>query len=1319
MKKSFQISIDTGGTFTDCIATDNFGTEYRTKILSNSTIRGEVIEHIAGNKFKVKQSWQLKRDILTDYLFLILGQTFRARVKAFDVENSILEIDQYLPQTLHNQLFSFALTANEEAPILGARLITETSLHEQFPEIQMRIGSTKGTNALLELKGAKTVFVVTKGFKDLLVIGNQARPDIFALNIIRPEPLHDIVLEIDEQIDFEGKVIEEINVKYVDKTIQLLKNQGVESVAICLKNAYRNNIHEKKLQELFLQHFKFINISTELSGQIKFVNRAETTVVNAYLSPIISNYLQKITDKLPNQDLKVMTSAGSLVRSDAFYPKDSLFSGPAGGVVGASVIAKQAGYQNFIAFDMGGTSTDVARYDGQFEYQFSQKIGNAHIFSPSLAIETVAAGGGSICSYDGYKLSVGPESAGSSPGPACYGAGGPLTITDVNLLLGRLDATQFSIPIFPEKAEERLLDILQIADNQMSRDEILEGFRAIANEKMADTVRKISISKGHDTTDYALVAFGGAGGLHACGIADLLNIKTILLPKDAGILSAFGISKAKIERFAEASLIQIFDEIFCKNLFQTFEKLENEVVLKLENDGVLSDNIQFKNHFLYLRFKGQDSSLEIEWSDYEEVINKFKEKYVSIYGHWVENRAIEIESIRVIACEKVESDNAGRQFHCGSDPVSVETEKYFPKPSHFIKSFVKNGYKSIPVFIRENLKSGAKIKGFALLLDRFSATVIEEGWEFILDENGTGRITTVARNEVSSNGTSRIGLQIFDDSRNAIGRHFVSSYSNSNIYAELELFTNRFMSIAENMGVLLQRTSLSVNVKERLDFSCALLDAEAELIANAPHIPVHLGSLGVCVRNVLQYIKIEKGDVVITNHPKYGGSHLPDVTLISSVYSIDNQLIGYVVNRCHHSEIGGIRPASMPPNSTNLAEEGVVIPPIYLVKNGEIRWEEITQILTTAKYPTRSLQENLADLNAALAANRNGEIALQNLVVQHGLEKVHFYMNRLKTYSTEKMKQRLLEFGKGVYKAEEFLDKHLTPQPPLLEERGSIRPIAPPLFKERGLGGEVLRVKVQISENQHLIDFIGSSKTHSGNLNANISIVNSVVVYVLRLLLDEKIPLNDGILKAVKIIIPEDSILNPDFSEDPEKCPAVVGGNVELSQRLTDTLLKAFGIVACSQGTMNNFLFGNDTFGYYETICGGSGAGNGFHGTSGVHTHMTNTRITDPEVMELRYPVYLKRFEIRENSGGKGLHNGGNGIIREIEFLENVEVSLIRQHQEQEPYGLEGGKNGKVGSHLLKKKDGTSFSENEFSAEKGDILTIYTPGGGGFGSIDS
>lgn len=1255
MQKTFNISIDTGGTFTDCVASDNDGNQYRYKILSNSSLRGEIIEQINLHTFKVKSSWFLKRDILAGYAFTLFNHNFQAQVVSFDIESNTLTINQPLPELLGSQVLSFALTAFEEAPVLGARLITQTGLKEAFPPIQIRIGSTKGTNALLEMKGAKTAFLVTKGFKDLLVIGNQSRPDIFALNIVRPEPLYSEVVEVNEQIDKDGNVLESIDVSTLEEQAKRLKDKGILAIAVCLKNAYRNNIHEKKVQEILLKYFKYVNISTELSKQIKFLNRAETTVVNAYLSPIINTYINNISAQIPDKHFKVMTSAGSLVNAHHFHPKDSLLSGPAGGVVGAAYISKVSGFDKIVTFDMGGTSTDVARYDGNFDYQFSQKIGNGQIFSPSLAIETVAAGGGSICSFDGFKLSVGPESAGSMPGPACYGAGGDLTITDVNLLLGRLDIQQFSIPVFPKKAAEKLQELLaKIAEKtgvEPDKEEILEGFRAIANEKMADTVRKISIAKGYSIHDYALVAFGGAGGLHACGIANLLNINTILLPKDAGLLSAFGIDKAQVERFSERSVLEIFNEKLNNYLTELFKQAEDEVISTLRNDGVEASTIRFKSHSLYLRFKGQDSTIEIAWQNFDAILATFKAKYTAIFGHWIDNRSIELESIRVNAYESSEKELL---------EAAAIFEEYFPKANHSVKAFFNKQWQNVPVYFRNQLDNGAIIKGFALLLDPFSTTVIEQGWTLKIDSHGTAIIqkeaVAVIDNEIDNQET------------------------------QLELFTNRFMTIAENMGLLLQRTALSVNVKERLDFSCALLDAEGELIANAPHIPVHLGSLGVCVRSVLKYINIDKGDVVVTNHPKFGGSHLPDITLISSVYSFDNQLIGYVVNRCHHSEVGGVRPASMPPYSKNLAEEGIVIPPMYLVKNGEMRWDAIKELLLSGEYPTRAIEENLADLNAALAANRNGEEALQALVQEHSLSKVHFYMNRLKTYSESRMREKLQQFGQGVYQAEEFLDNH-----------------------------EPLKVQVNIRENSCTIDFTGSAKTDIGNLNANIAIVNSVVIYVLRLLLNEKIPLNDGILKAVELIIPEKSILNPDYPDNPKDCPAVVGGNVELSQRLTDTLLKAFGIVACSQGTMNNFLFGNKTFGYYETICGGSGAGEGFDGTSGVHTHMTNTRITDAEIMELRYPVYLNRFEIREGSAGKGKYKGGDGIIREVTFLEDVEVSLLRQHLSTQPYGLNGGNAGASGKHLLTRTDGTVTSDNEITAHAGDKLTIWTPGGGGFG----
>lgn len=1260
MSVHYNVSIDTGGTFTDCIATDSEGKIYRKKILSNGTLRGQALALVSENSLKIKESWFLSKDILAGYQLYSLDQSFESKVVSYDYKEKILTLELPIPTDLIGK--NFALTAFEEAPVLGARLITETALHEAFPSIELRVGSTKGTNALLELKGAKTAFLVSQGFKDLLVIGNQARPDIFAMKIERPEPLYALVEEVSEVIDANGEVLQAIDITQIDKLIQKLKSAEIESIAICLKNSYRNSIHEIALKEALSPYFEFVHISTELSSQIKFQQRAETTVVNAYLAPVIHRYLSNIASKVGEGNMKVMTSAGSLVRYDAFHPKDSLFSGPAGGVVGASKVAQKAGIHQFIAFDMGGTSTDVARYDRELEYQFVQKIGNTQIFSPALAIETVAAGGGSICTYDGYKLSVGPESAGSWPGPACYGAGGPLAITDVNLLLGRLDSTQFGIPVFVDGAKKRLEEILSgIEKNTGTRpqaEEILEGFRAIANEKMAETVRKISIAKGYATTDYALVAFGGAGGLHVCGIAELLGISKILLPLDAGLLSAYGISQAQVERFAEASVLEVYDENLDKELDKKYQDLATKAMIELKKDGIETHQSYIKHRYIYLRLKGQDASLEIEWEGFEKSIQTFEEKYRQIYGHWTENRAIEVENIRLIAAQKQDTFEETNQ---------VILEKKQAIPSHTIKAWVEGQWQEVPVFLREQLEEGSVITGFALLLDRFSTTVIEKGWELQLSNNGSAILTKVDTNVQEKIASSEQDI------------------------TQLELFTNRFMSIADNMGVLLQRTSLSVNVKERLDFSCALLDHNAELIANAPHIPVHLGSLGVCVRKLLAQVTLEKGDIVITNHPKFGGSHLPDVTLIAPVYTKQgDQLIGYVVNRCHHSEIGGIRPASMPPDAKNLAEEGVVITPVFLSKNGKIDWTEITDLLQNAPYPSRAVAENLADLNAALASIKNGELALQQLVQEHSLERVHYYMNLLKLYSADKMQERLSEFPNGDYHAVELLDDDTR-----------------------------LEVNMTLKNGRCAIDFTGTSGVHKGNLNANEAIVNSVVIYVLRVLLQSNIPLNDGLLRVAELVIPNNTLLSPIFSENPEECPAVVGGNVELSQRLTDTLFKAFGIMACSQGTMNNTLFGNDSFGYYETICGGSGAGNGFDGTSGVHTHMTNTRITDPEILEKRYPVRLESFGIREGSGGQGKYRGGNGITRTFLFLEPVKLSILTQHRKYAPYGLNGGESGECGEQYILKPSGKEIrlaGVDGAELEIGDRLIMKTPGGGGYGS---
>ncbi len=1287
----FLIAIDTGGTFTDCIAKDNLGNIYTCKVLSNSTLRGSIEKWVDSKTIKVKNNWRIEKDIFKNYEFRFINLPFdintslsiqhnnnghRIFVEKYDPITKIVTLNHSFDEQYLGQNLAFEITAGEEAPVLAARLVTQTPLDEPFPSLLMRLGSTKGTNALLERKGANTAFFVTQGFKDLLKIGNQQRPDLFALEIIKPEPIYQECIEVEERLNADGSIYKTLNFNDLDKKITQLKKKNIQSIAIALIHSYKNNEHETRLKAFLNNHFDYVSISSELSRQIKFLPRAETTLVNTYLAPIIDTYIANITHKLPKRSLQVMTSAGSLIDAAFFQPKDSLLSGPAGGIVGAATIGKISGYSKILTFDMGGTSTDVARFDEDYDYKFEVTIGTATVFSPALNIETVAAGGGSICYFDGFKLCVGPESAGSSPGPACYGAGGPLTITDVNLLLGRLDASQFGIPIFYEAASDQLnnlqKNIFQKTQKSLSKEEILNGFVIIANERMADAIKKISVAKGYAPRQYALVAFGGAGGLHACNMAILLGIKTILLPKYAGLLSAYGILHAQVERFAEKQILKTSSQISHQDLIQEFAKLSQNAIEQVYTEGVAKDRILIKKQMIYCRLKGQDAALEIPFNAH--FIDQFKAQYQTIYGHWMDNREIEIECIRVIASEKKETETTRK--------TCPEPEQHTPLPHHFVKALVENEWCNIPVFLRHELTSGATIEGFALLLDDFSTTVIETNFTMSIDENETA---IIKKQEITNLILPKEHAQSID----------------------LELFINRFTNIAEQMGVMLQRTSLSVNVKERLDFSCALLDTEGYLIANAPHIPVHLGSLGVCVRKVLEHFTLQEGDTIVTNHPGFGGSHLPDVTLITPVFekiifpkASKKRLIGYVCNRCHHSEIGGIRPASMPPNATKLSQEGVIIAPTYLVQKDVINWESIRDKLTHDKYPTRSIEENIADLNAALAANLNGVQSLQTLVAEHGIETVHFYMKKLKDYTAEKLAAALKrQFSAGIN------------NPPKIYEA-----------TEKLDDGTVLKVAIDFSTDNVIFNFEGSSPVHNGNLNATPAIVNSVVIYVLRLLLKENIPLNEGIMQNVRIYLPENSILNPQMSSDEkdyDQLPAVVGGNVETSQRLTDTVLKALGIIACGQGTMNNVLFGNDTFGYYETICGGSGAGDGFNGADAVHTHMTNTRITDPEILEFRYPVRLDECRIRLGSGGKGRYKGGDGIVRKLTFLAAVELSVLSQHRKIAPFGIKDGENGQTGKQFIVLQNGEKRSLKGIDGASllaGDSFVVKTPGGGGCGT---
>lgn len=1247
-KGEYKIFVDTGGTFTDCIGIDPQGRRKRLKVLSNSSLRGTITDIISPVEFTIKESWKLPRDLIRGFSFRVLPGPYPGTVvESFDVETSRIILSRPLPG-IPGKGLNFEITSKEEAPILGIRLLTETALNEEFPRITLKLGSTTGTNALLERKGARTLFITTAGFSDLLEIGNQARPDIFALSVKKRTMLYSHVIELDERIDAAGRILRSPDIDELRNKLRKEKAGSYESVAICLMNSYMNPVHENMVRtELKAMGIENISASHNISPLIKIQNRADTTVVNAYLSPVINNYVKGIRKYTGESQFQVMTSAGGLVQAGHFLPKDSLLSGPAGGVAGALATGKRSGYKKLITFDMGGTSTDVSRIDGSFDYRYELELGDARISSPAIAIETVAAGGGSVCGFDGYKLFVGPESAGAWPGPSCYGAGGPLTITDVNLLLGRLDTGQFGIPVFRSHAERSLNELIEEIKEKTGKErrpqDILEGFIDIANELMAGAIRKISLARGYKPADFVLMAFGGAGGLHACDIADILGIGTVLLPRDAGLLCAYGIGNAAVERFSVKQILKDLDQVKDR-LPELFDDCEAGAIRLLLEEGFPAEKIKTYKKLVFMRYRGQDSCLEIPFRDIESLDAEFRRMYKDTYGHSISRRSMEVESIRAIVRVHEEESDFGKP----------ETGSRRPEPAHIINNIT-------PVFIMDSLMPGDHIPGNALLIDHFATTWLKEAWSLKIDPAGTAVLKRGQEKTVRKDTKTQ--------------------------ETELELFTNRFMSIAENMGALLQRTALSVNIKERLDFSCALLDAEGRLVANAPHIPVHLGGLGVCVRELLKHFSLEEGDTIVTNHPKYGGSHLPDVTTVSPVFH-KGERVAFVVNRAHHSEIGGISPGSMPPGAVSLHEEGVVISPFYLARKGAVRMDGMRKILAEYPYPSRSVEENMADLNASMAANHNGSEALLALINSHGKKTVADYMEQLRTYASSRMRDTLSAFKDGTYHATEYLDD-----------------------------GSALKAAVTLEAGNCIIDFTGSADVNNSNMNATEAIVKSVIIYVLRLLLDEPIPLNDGLMEPVKIILPH-GMLNPVFEEKPELCPAVVGGNVEISQRLTDTLLKAFGITAASQGTMNNTLFGNDNFGYYETVCGGCGASNGSGGADAVHHHMTNTRITDPEIMEHRYPVRLEEFSVRKGSGGKGRWRGGDGARRVIRFLEPVNLSVLTQRRLSGPYGCSGGTDGQPGCQRVIKKNGDILylgSVQNINLEEGDSLIMETPGGGGYG----
>jgi 5-oxoprolinase (ATP-hydrolysing) len=1256
----WQIWIDTGGTFTDCVARDPRGVLRRAKVLSSSALRATVEKALAPDAFRVSEEWGAPQGTVDGFAVHLLGVRHPpARVTTYDLKSGIVYLDRPLNE-LPPAGTTVEFVSPDEAPVLAAKLVTGTPFGGRLPPLAMRLATTRATNALLERRGARVALFITRGFGDLLRIGTQQRPDLFALKVETREPLYDEVMEVDERLSADGAVLRALDADALASAAAEMAGRGIEAAAVALMHAYRNPAHERALAGVLrAAGFRHVSLSSDLAPLIKLLPRAETAVVDAYLSPVIRDYLERVGGALHGGRLHVSTSAGGLVRPDDFRAKDSLLSGPAGGVAGAAWAGRRSGFRRVIAFDMGGTSTDVSRVDGDYEYVWEHEVGGGRIFSPALAIETVAAGGGSICAFDAEGLRVGPESAGASPGPACYGAGGPLTITDCNLLLGRIAAGAFPIPVdtsaATDAADELLAQVRERTGEDTGREALLAGLIDIADERMADAIRTISLRRGYDPAEYGLVAFGGAGGQHACGVAERLGIATVIVPADAGLLSAVGIGRAPLERFAERQVLRPLAEIE-GDVAHLFTELSNQAFEAVAGEGVERASIVVRRRIANLRFAGQESSLALEWKPGMDLLPAFEERYAATYGHRPESRAVEVESIRAVASTPVQ------------EPAVEPAPERFPAPTHGSRRmWLRGGWRKVPCYDRHHLAPGATFAGPAVVTEKHAATVVSEGWEVEMDAAGALVMTASPASSSADAGTDEATPEA----------------------VRLELFVNRFRALVGEMGEMLRRTALSTNVKERLDFSCALLDAGGELVVNAPHIPVHLGALGLCVRSVAAAIPMQPGDVVVTNHPAFGGSHLPDVTVITPVHDGNGKLVGYVASRAHHAEIGGTRPGSMPPDARTLAEEGVVIPPMYLVRGGEPRWEEMRRLLTEAPHPTRSVDENLADLAAAVAANHRGAELLSAMAREHGAGAVAGYMDALERRAERGVREALSALPDGAYEAEERLDD-----------------------------GAPLCARIQIRGDQAVIDFAGSSAVHPGNLNATPAIVRSVVLYVLRLLVREALPLNEGLLRAVEIRIPP-GLLNPEWPDDATRAPAVVGGNTEVSQRLTDTLLKALRLVACSQGTMNNVLWGTERFGYYETVCGGSGAGPGWNGAGPVHTHMTNTRITDAEVVEHRYPVRIERFGVRAGSGGAGRWRGGDGAVRETVFLEPASLSILAQHRAEGPYGVDGGQPGAPGRQHVVRATGERVdlgSVDGCEVAPGDTLVLETPGGGGWGA---
>ena len=1127
------------------------------------------------------------------------------------------------------------------------RLMAE---HGEGPIAELRIGTTVATNALLERKGERLALAITRGFGDALRIGTQARPDIFARHIVLPEQLPSTVVEIAERIGADGEVLIALDEDAARRDFLALREEGFDALAIVLMHGWKYRGHEERLAAVAREiGFAQVSVSHEVAPLIKLIPRGDTTVVDAYLSPVLDRYTDTLRAALPDADrLRFMQSNGGLAEVGAFRGKDAILSGPAGGVVGMVAASEPLGHGKLIGFDMGGTSTDVAHYAGDYELTGDSVVASVRVAAPMMQIHTVAAGGGSICSFDGARFRVGPESAGADPGPACYRKGGPLTVTDCNLFLGRIDPAFFPSvfgpdgdqPLDPVAARDRLEEIAAALPEPKPLEEIATGFLAIAVDNMANAIRKISVARGHDVTTYALACFGGAGGQHACKVADELGIETVLVHPLAGILSAFGIGLAPVKAIREVSLVKPLAENFSADL----AALEAETRDALVDQGIAAEDVELVSR-ARLRFEGSDSALTVDIADIDAMDADFRLKHRQRFGYSDAAAPLVLEALSVEA-----SGVSGGLAQAVADPVPTQGE----------------AAGTWPTIARADMEKD--VTGPALIVDPGSTTVVEPGWHARLADEGTLVLTRAEALERER----AVGTQV-DPVR-------------------LEIFNNLFMAIAEEMGVVLQSTATSVNIKERLDFSCALFDADGSLIANAPHIPVHLGSMGDSIARVIEQRGgardgrgFRRGDAYVLNDPYRGGTHLPDITVIVPVFYDDESAEpdAFVAARGHHADIGGIAPGSMPPESRTIEEEGVMIDNFLMVDEGTFREDAVRAALADARYPARNPSRNLSDLRAQLAACTRGAELLQAAARDQGSDIVAAYMRHVLANAEESVRRLLgrLENGEFAYEMD---------------------------------NGAIVKVTIRIdAENRSAVfDFTGTSDQLPDNFNAPRSITRAAALYVLRTLIDDQIPMNDGCLRPVELVVPEGSMLNP------RPGAAVVAGNVETSQVVTDTLFAATGRLAPSQGTMNNFTFGNEDSQYYETICGGSGAGPQHDGTSAVQTHMTNSRLTDPEILETRLPVRVETFAIRRGSGGGGQHVGGDGVERRMTFLEPMRANVLANRRAIAPRGIRGGKNAKPGRNWVERMDGSREdlgATGHRDMKAGDTFVILTPGGGGFG----